>query len=111
VVRHIAHRTAVMYLGRIVEAAPTGDLFAAPRHPYAEALLAASPEPDPEARRQRIELPGEVPSLLRRPSGCEFHPRCPRAQPRCRGEAPGFTDDRERGWSCHFPLPSSEAAA
>jgi peptide/nickel transport system ATP-binding protein len=111
VVRHIAHRTAVMYLGRIVESAPTADLFADPRHPYAQALLAASPEPDPDARRQRIELPGEVPSLLRRPSGCEFHPRCPRAQPRCRGEIPAFTDDGERGWSCHFPLSSSEAAA
>jgi peptide/nickel transport system ATP-binding protein len=110
VVRHVAHRTAVMYLGRIVEQAPTADLFAAPRHPYAQALLAASPEPDPDARRQRIELPGEVPSLLRRPGGCEFHPRCPRAQERCRSEAPAFTRHHERGWSCHFPLPPADAA-
>ncbi|MFO1059250.1 MAG: ABC transporter ATP-binding protein [Dongiaceae bacterium] len=110
VVRHVAHRTAVMYLGRIVEQAPTAALFAAPRHPYAEALLAASPEPDPDARHRRIELAGEVPSLLQRPPGCEFHPRCPRAQPRCRGEAPAFTVHGDRGWSCHFPVGEAAAA-
>jgi peptide/nickel transport system ATP-binding protein len=111
VVRHVAHRTAVMYLGRIVEQAPTAALFAEPRHPYAQALLAASPEPDPDARRQRIELAGEVPSLLRRPPGCEFHPRCPRAEARCRGEAPAFVAQGPRGWACHFPIGLEAYAA
>jgi oligopeptide/dipeptide ABC transporter ATP-binding protein len=105
VVRHVADRTAVMYLGRIVEESPTEALFRHPRHPYARALLAANPEPDPDAVPDRLELTGEVPSLLRRPPGCEFHPRCPFARPRCASELPllGAPADGRR-WACHYPL-------
>jgi peptide/nickel transport system ATP-binding protein len=88
VVEHIANRVAVMYLGRIVELAPRAALFAAPRHPYTEALLAAAPLPDPRARANRPIVEGEVPSPIHPPSGCAFHPRCPYAIARCRSEAP-----------------------
>ena len=105
VVRHIADRTAVMYLGRVVEESPTDLLFRHPRHPYARALLAANPEPDPDAVPDRLELPGEVPSLLRRPPGCEFHPRCPFAQERCTREPPALSPAADgRRWACHYPL-------
>jgi len=104
VVRHIADRMAIMYLGRIVEVGPTEAIFAAPRHPYTLALLSANPEPDPDAKIDRLELQGEVPSLLRRPSGCEFHTRCPWAAERCRDEAPAVTDlGAGRRYTCHFP--------
>ncbi len=88
VVEHIAQRIAVMYLGRIVELADRDALFAAPQHPYSEALLAAAPLPNPHARRARPIIEGEVPSPLTPPSGCAFHPRCPYAVPRCREETP-----------------------
>ena len=88
VVEHVADRIAVMYLGRIVELADRDALFAAPAHPYTEALLAAAPLPDPRARRTRPILEGEVPSALDPPSGCAFHPRCPIAVARCREETP-----------------------
>jgi peptide/nickel transport system ATP-binding protein len=81
VVRHVAHRVAVMYLGRIVEEGPTADVFSRPQHRYTAALLSANPVPDPDAARNRLEIRGDVPSLLSRPSGCEFHPRCPFAVP------------------------------
>ncbi len=90
VVRRISDRVAVMYLGQVVELAPTVQLFAAPAHPYTEALLAAVPVPDPLTERQRVHVPlrGEPPSPANPPAGCAFHTRCPRALPRCRAEPP-----------------------
>jgi oligopeptide/dipeptide ABC transporter ATP-binding protein len=88
VVEHIAHRVAVMYLGRIVEYADKAALFARPQHPYTEALLAAVPMPDPALKRQKRHVGGDVPSPIAPPSGCHFHPRCPYAEARCRVESP-----------------------
>jgi len=90
VVRHIADRVAVMYLGRIVEIAPTRQLFAAPRHPYTRALLSAIPVPQPRASRQRELLAGDVPSPIDPPAGCRFHTRCAFALDRCRRESPAM---------------------
>jgi peptide/nickel transport system ATP-binding protein len=88
VVKHVCDRVAVMYVGQIVELAPTGALFTAPQHPYTEALLSAVPKPDPRLRAQRIVLQGEVADPAHPPSGCYFHPRCPYALPICRTERP-----------------------
>ena len=103
VVRHLAHRVAVMYLGRLVEIAPEAELFEHPHHPYAAALLAAALEPVPGALPP--PLPGEVPSPIEPPSGCHFHPRCPRAQARCRAEAPQLRPlpGSAALVRCHFP--------
>jgi oligopeptide/dipeptide ABC transporter ATP-binding protein len=88
VVKHVSHRVAVMYAGRIVEVAPTAWLFTAPRHPYTEALLSAVPVPDPRQRARRIVLEGEVADPSNPPSGCHFHPRCRHATERCRQVVP-----------------------
>ena len=98
VVKHIATRVAVMYLGRIVELAEKRALFARPRHPYTRALLSAIPVPDPCIKLERTILQGDVPSPYNPPSGCRFRTRCPYARPRCSAEVPVLDD----GVACHF---------
>ena len=88
VVKHVSERVAVMYVGRIVESAPTDALFATPKHPYTEALLSAVPKPDPRHRSERIVLQGEVADPANTPSGCHFHPRCRYAKSVCREQTP-----------------------
>jgi oligopeptide/dipeptide ABC transporter ATP-binding protein len=104
VVRHMADRVCVMFLGRVCEVGPTRELFAHPRHPYTRFLLQAVPQPDP-ARRQRegALLTGELPSPVNPPSGCRFRTRCPRAQDICARTAPPLEDRGESQVACHFP--------
>ena len=102
VVKHVSDRVAVMYVGKIVEVAATGDLYARPRHPYTEALLSAVPKPDPRLRAQRIILQGEVADPAHPPSGCYFHPRCRYAVERCRVETPELAEVAPGQWArCH----------
>lgn len=104
VIRRVTRRTAVMYLGQIVEQAPTRALFERPAHPYSAALLSTNPAIDPQQRRKRIVLHGEMPSAVHPPSGCRFHTRCPVAQPRCSAEAPQLIGtEAGRSVRCHFP--------
>jgi peptide/nickel transport system ATP-binding protein len=113
VVRQVSDRTAVMYLGSIVETGPTELLYRAPAHPYTQALISAVPVPDVDrpARKNRIVLTGDVPSPMNPPSGCRFHPRCRYATDRCRAERPALrplADGREA--ACHYPLSDLAAA-
>ena len=112
VVRQIAQRIAVMYLGRIVETGYTEALLSDPRHPYTQALLSAVPEPDPDAQRQRIVLQGDLPSPSNPPPGCLFHTRCfhPLRSERCRTEAPLLRPVAESLVACHYAEVSAAAA-
>jgi oligopeptide transport system ATP-binding protein len=104
-VRHIADRVAVMYLGRIAELSPRDDLYARPLHPYAEALLSAVPEPDPSLarRRERIILKGDVPSPANPPRGCNFCTRCPKVMDICRSVKPELAEvEPGRMVACHL---------
>ncbi|MCA2221548.1 ABC transporter ATP-binding protein [Nonomuraea aurantiaca] len=109
VVRHISDRIAVMYLGKIVELAGADELHEHPRHPYTNALLSATAvaDPDEAERRRRIILTGDVPSPIDPPSGCRFHPRCPKARERCSSEEPPPAL-RDHLVACHFPVEAGE---
>jgi oligopeptide/dipeptide ABC transporter ATP-binding protein len=103
VVRHLAHRVAVMYLGRVVETGPAEQIFAAPRHPYTQALLRAAPRLQPGRRSAEAAIVGELPSPLDLPTGCSFHPRCPSAFERCRREKPRIHVGRDGNQTrCHL---------
>ena len=103
VVAHTCDHVAVMYLGRIVEIAPTRKLFSNTRHPYTKALLSAIPHLDPDAEKTAIKLEGEIPSPISPPSGCKFHTRCAFAQDRCKAESPEWRKvDDEHFVACHF---------
>lgn len=103
VVRHVADRMGVLYLGRLVEEGASEEIFRRPRHPYTTCLLSANPEPDPDARLDRIALKGEPPSLIKRPSGCEFRERCPAASEVCR-QTPRWEINDGHGVRCLTPL-------
>jgi len=106
IVRHVAEQMAIMYLGRFVEQGLSERVFEQPRHPYTAALLAANPSTDPDAVPERIDLTGEVPSLLQRPNGCEFHTRCPRVQADCGETFPvRVSSGDKQAWNCFHPLP------
>lgn len=105
IVRHVADQMAIMYLGRFLEQGRSGLVFRQPRHPYTAALLAANPSSDPDAEPDRIELEGEIPGLLQRPDGCEFHTRCPVVKPDCLQEfPPAEGSEGEQVLNCFHPL-------
>jgi oligopeptide/dipeptide ABC transporter ATP-binding protein len=106
VVRHVSDRIAVMYLGNLVELASEPDLFRSPQHPYTQALIGAVPEPDPGQRGRHIILEGDIPSPFNPPSGCPFHPRCPKVQEICGRNKPAL-EAKQGGQqaACHFPGP------
>jgi oligopeptide/dipeptide ABC transporter ATP-binding protein len=114
VVRHVSDRVAVMYLGKVVELADAKRLYAEPKHPYSGALLSAVPVPDPDRarERERVILLGDVPSPIDPPSGCRFHPRCPKAQQRCVDEEPPLERKASGDLAaCHFPIEPGENLA
>jgi oligopeptide/dipeptide ABC transporter ATP-binding protein len=113
VVRAMSHRVVVMYLGVVVETAETDALFTQPLHPYTQALLSAIPIPDPELKRERVVLQGDVPSPAAPPSGCRFHTRCPAVMPICSQVDPPMLEVRRKHWvACHlYPQSINEAGA
>lgn len=103
VVEHISQRIMVMYLGRVVEIGPAKSVVRAPKHPYTQALISAVPVVDPDAKRSRVMLPGEIPSPINPPSGCPFHTRCPIAQSQCQTDVPDLREISAGHWAaCHF---------
>ena len=109
VVEHVSRRVAIMYLGKIVEIAPSEVIYSEAQHPYTRALLSAVPTPDPSKRTERMVLEGDVPSPVNPPSGCNFHPRCPFAEKICAEIEPRleYTDDGSHGVACHLYGPGS----
>jgi dipeptide transport system ATP-binding protein len=107
VVKHIANDVMVMYLGRVVEQGPRDSIFGNPQHPYTQALLSATPQPDPTAKRARIVLKGELPSPLTPPSGCTFHPRCPLAFGTCKAVNPALLAHGGSLVACHAVNPAN----
>jgi oligopeptide transport system ATP-binding protein len=106
VIRHMCDEVAVMYLGKIAETGPVAKIFANPQHPYTQALFSAVPIPDPDARAKRILLAGDVPSPVNPPQACRFHPRCPRAQPKCAEVPPPLEEKEPQQYAaCHYPGP------
>ena len=114
VVRHVSDRVMLMYLGKVIESGPSEDIYGRPRHPYSNALLSAVPLPDPRLARERtrIVLAGDVPSPINPPSGCRFHPRCPKAQPNCVVDDPPLIprlgDPPVHTAACHYPVAEGE---
>jgi oligopeptide transport system ATP-binding protein len=103
VVKHISRRVMVMYLGKVVELGPSKAVVEEPKHPYTQALISAIPVVDPDSKRERIVLPGDVPSPINPPTGCPFHPRCPIAEDRCKVEIPPLREITSEHWAaCHF---------
>ena len=117
VVRHVSDRVMLMYLGQVVESGPSEDMYLHARHPYSNALLSAVPLPDPKAMqtREKIVLVGDVPSPINPPNACRFHPRCPKAQPRCAEEGPELVprlgDAELHRAACHYPVADGENLA
>jgi len=112
VVKNISDRVAVMYLGKICEIGPADTIYAEPRHPYTNALLASIPTPDPAAPKSESVLEGDLPSPIDPPSGCRFRTRCPRAQERCALEEPEIRPIGTDHWvACHFPVEAGDPDA